>query len=95
MKTRHFPLNRKPSDRSCGSTEHTLHRRLILQGAMAAGVASTGSFSGLFSVPALADVAKKSGKKCILLCIVLTAMESIELRKKKKDKEIEGESIMN
>ena len=34
---------------------------------MSAGVASTGSFSGLFSVPAIAEGAKRSGKKCILL----------------------------
>ncbi|MCA9065099.1 MAG: DUF1501 domain-containing protein [Planctomycetaceae bacterium] len=34
---------------------------------MAAGVASVASYSGLFSVPAFADEAKRSGKKCILL----------------------------
>ena len=59
--------SRNAMQHSCGSAEHTVHRRLFLQGTMAAGAASTGSFSGLFSVPALADVAKKSGKKCILL----------------------------
>lgn len=34
---------------------------------MAAGAASVASFNGLFSIPAFADVAKASGKKCILL----------------------------
>ena len=51
----------------CGSPEHQAHRRLFLQGAMAAGVASVGSFNGLFSIPALAEETKKRGKKCILL----------------------------
>ncbi|MGI9473602.1 MAG: DUF1501 domain-containing protein [Rubripirellula sp.] len=59
---------KSPSSRSsCGSPEHALHRRLFLQGAMSAGAASVGSFNGLFSVPALAETAKQSGKKCILL----------------------------
>ncbi len=53
--------------RDCGSPEHRAHRRLFLQGAMATGVASVGSFNGLFSIPALADETKKRGKKCILL----------------------------
>lgn len=34
---------------------------------MAAGAASVASYSGLFSVPTLADEVKKHGKKCILL----------------------------
>ncbi len=34
---------------------------------MAAGSASVASFSGLFSIPALADETKRRGKKCILL----------------------------
>ncbi|MEZ6089758.1 MAG: DUF1501 domain-containing protein [Pirellulaceae bacterium] len=55
------------NDRGCGSPEHTLHRRLFLQGSMAASVASAASFSGLFSVPAIADETKRQGKKCILL----------------------------
>ncbi len=53
--------------RSCGSPEHTLHRRMFLQGSMAASVASIASFSGLFSIPALAEETKRKGKKCILL----------------------------
>lgn len=51
----------------CGGQDHTLHRRLFLQGAMAAGSASVASFNGLFSIPALAEETKRSGKKCILL----------------------------
>ena len=34
---------------------------------MTAGAASTGSFSGLFSIPALGEVTRQTGKKCILL----------------------------
>lgn len=34
---------------------------------MAAGAASVASFNGLFSIPAVADEAKRKGKKCILL----------------------------
>ncbi|MCA9086497.1 MAG: DUF1501 domain-containing protein [Planctomycetaceae bacterium] len=44
-----------------------MHRRLFLQGSMAAGAAAVGSFSGLFSIPALAEETKRQGKKCILL----------------------------
>ena len=51
----------------CGSPEHTLHRRLFLQGTLSASAASVASFSGLFSVPAVAAEAKRAGKKCILL----------------------------
>ncbi|MCE2753392.1 MAG: DUF1501 domain-containing protein [Pirellula sp.] len=51
----------------CGSPEHQAHRRLFLQGSMAAGVASVASFNGLFSIPTLAQETKKRGKKCILL----------------------------
>ncbi|MGB7343463.1 MAG: DUF1501 domain-containing protein [Pirellulaceae bacterium] len=57
----------KKTNQTCGSPEHTLHRRLFLQGTMAAGAASVASFNGLFSVPALAAETKRSGKKCILL----------------------------
>ncbi len=53
--------------RGCGSPEHTLHRRLFLQGGMAATASSVASFSGLFSIPAFAANAKASGKKVILL----------------------------
>ncbi|KAA5539194.1 DUF1501 domain-containing protein [Roseiconus nitratireducens] len=52
---------------SCGSDEHRVHRRLFLQGTMAAGAASVASFNGLFSIPALAEETKRRGKKCILL----------------------------
>ncbi len=51
----------------CGSPEHAVHRRMFLQGSMAAGSASVASFNGLFSIPALAEETKKYGKKCILL----------------------------
>ncbi len=51
----------------CGSVEHRVHRRLFLQGAMAAGTASVASFNGLFSIPAIAEETKRQGKKCILL----------------------------
>ena len=53
--------------RDCGSVEHRVHRRLFLQGAMAAGTASVASFNGLFSIPAIAEETKRQGKKCILL----------------------------
>src|SRR5690554_1837974 len=52
---------------TCGSSEHTLHRRLFLQGSMAAGCASVASYTGLFSIPALAEQTHRDGKKCILL----------------------------
>jgi hypothetical protein len=61
-------MNQRPIPAStCGSSEHTLHRRLFLQGTMAAGTASVASFNGLFSIPAAAEQAKRQGKKCILL----------------------------
>jgi hypothetical protein len=44
-----------------------LHRRLFLQGTLAAGAASISSFGGLFSVPAFAIEAKRQQKHCILL----------------------------
>ena len=50
----------------CGGSDHGMHRRLFLQGGMA-GAASVASFSGLFSIPALADEVKRQNKKCILL----------------------------
>jgi hypothetical protein len=53
--------------RDCGSPEHRMHRRLFLQGSLAASTASVASFSGLFSIPALAAETKRLGKKCILL----------------------------
>lgn len=51
----------------CGSPEHTVHRRLFLQGSMAASLASVASFSGLFSIPAYAEQVQKRSKKVILL----------------------------
>ena len=53
--------------KDCGGADHTLHRRMFLQGSMAATAASVASFSGLFSIPAVAEQAKQQGKKCILL----------------------------
>ena len=53
--------------RNCGSPDHELHRRLFLQGSLAAGAVSVGSFSGLFSVPSFAEEAKRQQKRCILL----------------------------
>lgn len=50
----------------CGSPEHGLHRRRFLQG-LSAGAISTFSWSGLFSNPAFAEVAKRRQKHCILL----------------------------
>ncbi len=58
-------MSRKSAD--CGSPDHELHRRLFLQGSVAAGAASIGSFSGLFSIPAFAEEAKRQQKHCILL----------------------------
>ncbi len=52
---------------TCGSPEHAIHRRLFLQGSLAATGASVASFSGLFSIPAIAKETQRSGKKCILL----------------------------
>lgn len=40
---------------------------MFLQGSMAASAASVASYSGLFSIPTVADEVKKHGKKCILL----------------------------
>ena len=53
--------------RGCGSPEHTLHRRLFLEGTMASVSASVASFSGLFSIPAFAEEVQQTSKKCILL----------------------------
>ena len=57
---------KKGKPRDCGSPDHRLHRRLFLQGT-AAGAASIASFHGLFSLPAVARQARRSGKKCLLL----------------------------
>jgi len=55
------------NQRDCGSPEHRLHRRLFLEGTMAAGAASVASFAGLFSLPALAEQVQQQRKRCILL----------------------------
>jgi hypothetical protein len=51
----------------CGSPEHLLHRRLILQGISTAGALSTASFAGLFTIPALAHEVRKRSRRVILL----------------------------
>jgi hypothetical protein len=58
---------RKSGKLTCGGADHELHRRLFLEGSLAAGAASLLSFSGLFSVPAFAAEAKRQQKHCILL----------------------------
>ncbi len=58
-------MTRRPLD--CQSPDHTIHRRLMLQGTAAAGAASLLSFSGLFSIPAIAAEARRQQKHCILL----------------------------
>ncbi len=52
---------------TCGSPEHGIHRRRFLEGLAGAGAASVMSWSGLFSIPAFAEEAKKRQKHCILL----------------------------
>ena len=54
-------------DGACNPPEHTMHRRLFLQGALGAGAASLMSWNGLFSMPAFAAEVKKKQKHCILL----------------------------
>jgi hypothetical protein len=53
--------------RRCLTSEHTLHRRLFLQGLTGAGAISLSSYAGLFSLPAFAEQAKREEKHCILL----------------------------
>ncbi|MFN3652011.1 MAG: DUF1501 domain-containing protein [Armatimonadota bacterium] len=52
--------------RNCGSPDHKIHRRRFLEGTLA-GALSVSSFSGLFSIPAFAEQAKKEQKHVILL----------------------------
>ena len=59
------PNANKSSD--CGSPDHDQHRRRFLQGLASTGAISTMSWSGLFSVPAFAKIAKRQHKHCILL----------------------------
>ena len=56
-----------PKPPNCGSPDHTMHRRLFLEGTMAGAAATAMSFNGLFSVPAFADQMKQTEKRCILL----------------------------
>lgn len=51
---------------TCGSPDHKFHRRLFLEGAVKGGLGVL-SFSGLFSIPAFAEQAKKEQKHVILL----------------------------
>lgn len=59
-------MNRDRIPRSCGSPEHTLHRRQFLEGT-AAGALSLFSFSGLFNSPVYAEQARRDQKHCIVL----------------------------
>ncbi|HEY0456779.1 MAG TPA: DUF1501 domain-containing protein, partial [Verrucomicrobiae bacterium] len=52
---------------ACTPPEHTMHRRLFLQGVAKAGALSMMSWGGLFSLEALAAQAKREQKHCILL----------------------------
>src|SRR3954471_5307829 len=52
---------------ACTPPEHTMHRRLFLQGMVKAGALSMLSWGGLFSLEALAAQAKREQKHCILL----------------------------
>ena len=52
---------------TCGQPDHVLHRRKFLTGLGAAGTVSLGSWAGLFSLPAFAQQAKRTAKRCILL----------------------------
>ena len=61
------PFNRRHHGALCGQPDHRIHRRKFLTGLGAAGVVSVGSWAGLFSVPALAEAARRRGKHCILL----------------------------
>lgn len=58
-------MNDRHLRRGCVEPEHTLHRRLFLEGV--AGGVSLMSFAGLFSLPAFAEEAKRRQKHCILL----------------------------
>lgn len=51
----------------CSTPEHVFHRRLFLEGLAGAGAASVMSWSGLFSLAAFAEQAKREQKHCILL----------------------------
>ncbi len=51
----------------CGQPDHVLHRRKFLTGMATAGAVSLSSWAGLFSLPAFAQQAKRTAKRCILL----------------------------
>lgn len=63
MNRKHF----KSETPRCNTPEHTLHRRLFLQGLGSSGAISLASWAGLFSLPAFAQEAKRQQKHCILL----------------------------
>src|SRR5438552_331456 len=56
------PMSARLNNNSCGSPEHTLHRRAFLGGALASVPAL-----GWLASPALAGELKKGQKRCILL----------------------------
>jgi hypothetical protein len=60
-------MNRTTASHHCRTDEHVLHRRLFLKGLTGGALASTASFSSLFTNPALAAETKKAQKHCILL----------------------------
>jgi len=60
------PFHHLPNP-ACGGADHAIHRRKFLQGIAGAGAFSLMSWGGLFSLPAFAEQAKRSGKRCILL----------------------------
>lgn len=61
------PPNQPSAHPSCSTPEHALHRRRFLQGLTSASAISLLSWSGLFSFPTFAEIAKKRQKHCILL----------------------------
>src|SRR5690606_21628311 len=71
IRKRQAPLmtrSHEPSTFSiCGQPDHTIHRRRFLEGAIGAGAASVLSWAGLFRRRAIAEEAKRRGKRCILL----------------------------
>jgi hypothetical protein len=60
------PLSHLPNP-ACGGADHVLHRRKFLHGVASAGALSLMSWGGLFSLPAFAEQAKRTKKRCILL----------------------------
>jgi hypothetical protein len=52
---------------ACTPPEHVFHRRLFLKGLAASGAISLMSWSGLFSLRAFAEAARRQQKHCILL----------------------------